>query len=297
LNIAQELFSASAKWRILPMSTKAFRLINFLFVIFLAISAAGFEFLVSAQESTNQNAAADTVTKKTTARRRRGRRHRAAKTDMAADATTPAVAEVPLVTAPETSEQTDLSGTYAGTFECGDAGLTGPTTLTVTGNQFTTADGKSGRIVATTTRGYTGVAMQFGEVVMPAPGQPGGPPPTIVSMRAKKAGDRLMLTTVPGASHVCSFTPAGAVGRTRHRRAPVVVPSLTAEPAIPIPDISTGPVTPAEPATPAKPSRRRGRRGTRTTNMNSNTNSNDNTGTTEGNVSATPTPTPAVPRN
>jgi hypothetical protein len=278
------------------MSTKAFRLMSFLFVIFLAVSAAGFEFLVSAQESTNQNAAVDTATKKTTGHRRRARRHRAANTNMAADVTTPPAApDAPVATATETSEQTDLSGTYTGTFECADAGVTGPTTLTVTGNQFTLADGKTGRIVATTTRGYTGVAMQFGEVVMPAPGQPAGPVPTIVSMRARKSGDRLTLTTVDGASHVCSFTPAGAVGGSRHRRARAATPAMPAEP--PMPAAATEGATPAEPAMPAKPSRRRGRRGTRTTNMNTNTNSNDNTGTTEGNMNATPTPTPAVPRN
>lgn len=281
------------------MSTKAFRLSSFLFVVFLAILAAGFEFLALAQESTNQNAAADTTTKKSTpTRRRRGRRHRAANTNMAADATTPAAgAEVPLATAPAASEQTDLSGTYTGTFDCGDAGVTGPTTLTVTGNQFTLADGKTGRIVASTTHGYTGVAMQFGEVVMPAPGQPANAPPTIVSMRARKSGDRLVLTTVEGASHVCSFTPAGATARTRRHRAAKVVPAMPAEPAAPTPDVAAPPATPDVPATPAKPSRRRGRRSTRTTNMNTNTTSNDNTGTTEGNVNATPTPTPAVPRH
>lgn len=279
------------------MSTKAFRLSSFLFVVFLAILAAGFEFLALAQESTNQNAAADTTTKKSTpTRRRRGRRHRAANTNMAADATTPAAgAEVPLATAPAASEQTDLSGTYTGTFDCGDAGVTGPTTLTVTGNQFTLADGKTGRIVASTTHGYTGVAMQFGEVVVGTPGQPAGPPPTIVSMRARKSGDRLILTTVPGASHVCSFTPAGAAGRTRRRRSRAATPAVPAEPAMPA--AAPEAATPTEPAPPGKPSRRRGRRGNTNTNTNTNTNSNDNTGTTEGNVNATPTPTPAVPRN
>lgn len=278
------------------MSTKAFRLISFFFVILLAISAAGFEFLVSAQESTNQNAAADTGTKKTSARRRRGRRQKAANTNMATDATVPlAAADAPVAPAAETTEQTDLSGTYTGTFDCGDAGVTGETTLTITGNQFTLTDGKSGRIVAATTRGYTGVAMQFGEVVMATPGQPAGPPPTIVSMRARKSGDRLTLTTVEGATHVCSFTPTGV--RTRHRRTrAAVMPAMPAEPAMPAAET---PATPAEPATPAKPSRRRGRRGNRNTNVNTNTNTNanDNTGTAEGNMSATPTPTPAVPRN
>src|ERR1043165_219154 len=58
--------------------------------------------------------------------------------------------------------QTDISGTYAGTFNCDELGLTGDTTLTINGNEFTTADGKTGRIVASTTGGYTAVALQVG---------------------------------------------------------------------------------------------------------------------------------------
>jgi hypothetical protein len=234
------------------MSTKAFRLSSFFFVIFLAISAAGFEFLVSAQESTNQNAAADTSTNKSsTTRRRRGRRHRAAKATMATDTSTPTVAaDMPVAAPAETTEQTDLSGTYTGTFECADAGITGPTTLTVTGSQFTLADGKTGRIVASTTRGYTGVAMQFGDVVMATSGQPAGVPPVIVSMRARKSGDRLTLTTVSGATHVCSFTPTGATGRAGRRRARVpATPAMPAEPTMP-----TAPTTtPAPTEVPATP--------------------------------------------
>ncbi|HXL79795.1 MAG TPA: hypothetical protein VN951_02875 [Pyrinomonadaceae bacterium] len=276
------------------MSTKVFRLSSFLFVVFLAISAAGFEFLVLAQDSTNQNAAAATSTKKSTTRRRKGSRHKVANTNTTTDATVPlAAADMPAAPAAETTEQTDLSGTYIGTFDCGDAGVSGPTTLTVTGNQFTTDGGKSGRIVASTTRGYTGVAMQFGEVVMPKPGQPAGPPPTIVSMRAKKSGDRLTLTTVPGATHVCSFTPSGASGRTRHRRSRAA--AVPAEPAMPA--ATETPATAAEPVTPPTPSRRRGRRGNGKTNMNTNTTTNDNTGTTEMTATPTPTPTPAAPRN
>jgi hypothetical protein len=305
VDCAETVFHALNGRRIQPMSTKVFRLSTLFFVVFMAITAAGFECLVLAQESTNQNAAADTSTQKpTTTRRRRGRRHRAATTTTATDATPAAPAEPAVVAAaPETTEQTDLSGTYTGTFECGDAGVSGPTTLTVTGNQFTLTDGKTGRIVASTTRGYTGVAMQFGEVVMATSGQPAGPPPTIVSMRARKSGDRLTLTTVPGATHVCSFTTTGASGRMRHRRTQMpAAPVTSAEPAMPATEM---PATPAGPAPPATPTRRRGRRGSRRANMNtnmntntnSNTNTNDNTGTTEGNVSATPTPTPAVPRN
>ena len=50
--------------------------------------------------------------------------------------------------------QTDLSGTYTGTFRCEGLGLTGATPLTINGNEFTTADGKSGRIVAQGAAGY-----------------------------------------------------------------------------------------------------------------------------------------------
>src|SRR5205085_8526736 len=167
----------------------------------------------------------------------------------------------------EGGEQTDLSGTYTGTFNCGDAGATGEGTLTITGNTFTWTSGsdtKSGRITAVTTRGYTGVAMQFGEAT-------GTTPPTIVSMRAKKTGDRLTLMTVPGANHVCSFAPAGRGGGGRHRgrRGRGAMPATPAEPATPAQPGETS-ATPAEPATPATPARRRGRRGRRGGNMNSN---------------------------
>jgi hypothetical protein len=107
----------------------------------------------------------------------------------------------------ETSEQVDLSGTYEGTFNCPDAGVSGETTLTITGNTFTLSDGKSGRISAIQTRGYIGVAMQFGELVLASRENPTGTAPVIVSMRARKSGDRLVLSTVPNARQVCAFTP------------------------------------------------------------------------------------------
>src|SRR5688500_4796514 len=125
------------------------------------------------------------------------------------------------------TEQTDLSGTYAGTFNCDALGLTGDTTLTITGNQFTTADGKTGRIVASTTRGYTAVALQTGDTGPATAATTGAAAtmaagaaatPTIVSMRARKSGDRLTLTSVPGAAMQCSFTPARNVARGRRTR-------------------------------------------------------------------------------
>src|SRR6185369_4757604 len=102
--------------------------------------------------------------------------------------------ETPTAAAPAAAqttptEQTDLSGSYTGVFNCDALGLTGDTTLTITGNQFTTADGKTGRIVASTTRGYTAVALQLGETAA-SPATSGATPstaamasPTIVSLR------------------------------------------------------------------------------------------------------------------
>ena len=79
----------------------------------------------------------------------------------------------PPTVAANNTVQTDLSGTYTGTFNCEPLGLSGPTTLTITGNEFTTADGKSGRIVASTTGGYTAVPPRiFMRVDLPAPFSP-----------------------------------------------------------------------------------------------------------------------------
>lgn len=111
-------------------------------------------------------------------------------------------------------EQTDLSGTYTGTINFPDASLTGEATLTITGNTFsiTTPTGtQSGRVTAVTTRGYTGVAMRFNDLTAP-----GGTPLT-VSARARRTGDRLTLSKIPGGQDV-SFTPAGgSTGGTRPR--------------------------------------------------------------------------------
>lgn len=157
--------------------------------------------------------------------------------------------------------QTDLSGTYAGTFTCDPLGLTGDTTLTITGNQFTTADGKTGRIVASTTRGYTAVAFQVGEMAAGAATTPAETTtaPMIVSMRARKSGDRLTLTSVPGAAMKCSFAPARNVARTRRSRQrtpsatgtevsnPAAMPDPGAQPSQPMPEPSQ---TPAPSPTP-----------------------------------------------
>ena len=96
-------------------------------------------------------------------------------------------------TMPKTA-QLDLSGAYAGTFaNC--EGLNGDTTLTITGDQFTTSDGKSGRIIASKTKGYTAVALQMS-----------GANSKVMSFRGKKSGNKLTLSPVAGATSQCMFT-------------------------------------------------------------------------------------------
>ncbi len=154
------------------------------------------------------------------------------------------------------SEQTDLSGTYAGTMNCPDAGVTGDTTLTVTGDQFTLADGRSGRISVATTSGYTAVAMQFDNST--GASQPGSQvaatTPKTVSFRARKSGDRLTLSPVSGGSQ-CSFMPASSIARSRRRRGNPMKQTVTGEEvANPGPPTVTAPAATPVPNTKPKPS-------------------------------------------
>lgn len=130
----------------------------------------------------------------------------------------------PTVSAQNQTVQTDLSGTYTGTFRCEAIGLTGATTLTINGNEFTTADGRTGRIVASTTGGYTAVALQLNATDPTAP-------PQVVSLRARKAGNRLTLTPVSGGQR-CSFTPGRATARGRRdQQTPAATGAEVANPA------------------------------------------------------------------
>jgi hypothetical protein len=122
-------------------------------------------------------------------------------------------------------EQTDLSGSFTGTVDYPEGGLSGPATLTITGNNFTiTPEGGgspvSGRATAVTTRGYTAVTMMFGDTTPPAAGQ--APPPLpAVSLRARRMGNRVTLMSVPGEKRKFSFSaaaPAGMSGGRRRRR-------------------------------------------------------------------------------
>ena len=149
--------------------------------------------------------------------------------------------------------QTDLSGTYAGTFNCEALGLVGDTTLTVTGNEFTTADGKTGRIVASTTGGYTAVAMQVGGAPAAAPvaAPTATAAPTIVSLRARKSGNRLTLTSVPGAAQKCTFTTSRVARGRRNQQTPAATGTEVAAPATVTPTETPMPAqTPAPSPTP-----------------------------------------------
>ena len=188
----------------------------------------------------------------------------------------------PAVAAPV---QTDLSGTYTGTFDCEPLGLTGETTLTITGNDFTTADGKTGRIVASTTGGYTAVALQMGTMATAASTAP-ATPPVIVSMRARKSGTRLTLTPVAGAAMRCSFVP-GRTARSKRSRTPAATGTEVAAPATtPVPTESPMPEQTPSPSPSPVPTPSPSPSGTPTP---------EPSPTPSGSPTPTPSPSPAEP--
>jgi len=118
---------------------------------------------------------------------------------------------------PTQQEQTDLSGTYTGKVKHGSEPAM-DATLTIAGNNFTMTSGsdtKSGRITAVTTCGYTAVTIMIGDLTPPPPGPNPPPAQPAMSMRAKKVGDSLTLTTVPGEPKVASFTTGSAAKKVR----------------------------------------------------------------------------------
>lgn len=111
---------------------------------------------------------------------------------------------------PMAQVQTDLSGTYTGTTNYAEGGLSGDTTLTISGNKFTMTSGSTtqeGRVVAVTTCNYTAVTMMFGkEQVSAASGTQPAPLPA-VSLRAKRVGGGLSLQSTEGETRQFSFNP------------------------------------------------------------------------------------------
>lgn len=115
---------------------------------------------------------------------------------------------------PTKHEQADLSGTYTGKARHGNEPAV-DATLTITGNNFTMTSGSethSGRLTAVTTCGYTAVTMMMGDLTPPPPGP--NPPPALpaMSLRAKKVGNSLTLTSVPGEPKSLWFSTSGGGG-------------------------------------------------------------------------------------
>ena len=153
--------------------------------------------------------------------RRRARRNANATTttdanaNMTGDTTTGATAEPPDTTTTNTGttggtqggslpgmgtfgDVADLSGTYTGTINYPEGGMTGEATLTITTNTFTITAGsatQSGTLSARSWPGYTALSMRFGETF----------PATIVSTRAWHRGRSLRIQSVRGETRAFSF--------------------------------------------------------------------------------------------
>lgn len=151
-------------------------------------------------------------------RRRRGRRAPANDSmtaNMAMDGG--AAAQDPDTGTRSPGEASDLSGTYTGNVRMtGGHEMSGQGTLTITGGNFTLeSEGMthSGRVIAITTRGYTGAAFYFTDVTDPVSNTS-----LTASVRARHSGNRLSLTPVPGARNRFWFNAGGDGGRGRRRR-------------------------------------------------------------------------------
>ena len=109
---------------------------------------------------------------------------------------------------PEREELTDLSGIYTGSVNYPNDGLMGDATLTIDGNRFTLSTNsktETGRIAIVTTCDYTAVAMMFGEWKTPQPGETPGPPLPMLSLRAFRTPDHILLKSSPSEKRTFSF--------------------------------------------------------------------------------------------
>ncbi len=182
-------------------------------VVMTALASAGL--VVSAQNTNSSTTMAPTNSAAKKPSRRRGRGRRPAKP--AADAADTSMSGMAMPAQksgrcdPTQQEQTDLSGTYTGKIKHGSEAPM-DATLTISGNNITMTSGSdthTGRITAVTTCGYTAVTVMMGDMTAPMPGPNPPPPHKAMSLRAKKMGDSLTLTSVPGEPEMVSFTTAG----------------------------------------------------------------------------------------
>jgi len=216
---------------------------TYLFVLGLAVVAmtalASAGLVVSAQNSNSSTTMAPT---NTAAAKKKPRRHKAKATPAAdaGEASTSGMAMPAKKTGrcdPTQQEQTDLSGTYTGKVKHGDEPAM-DATLTVTGNNFTMTSGSdthSGRITAVTTCGYTAVTVMMGDLTPPPPGP--NPPAALpaMSLRAKKVGDSLTLTSVPGEPKKVWFTTGGGMAKHAPRKHKSKAKTTTGTPPPPPP--------------------------------------------------------------
>ncbi|HKQ99486.1 MAG TPA: hypothetical protein VJT09_02365 [Pyrinomonadaceae bacterium] len=218
------------------MSRSTINYLTRLFVLAVSIIFIGADLTVSAQNANSSTMQEDTSTQNSNAsnmnanttrggrRRRRGRRRAAsmstgdAPMDMQLEPGQEVVTGRPVVPYtpgrcdPNVQEQTDLSGTYTGRVGYTDVVTAGDATLTISGNDFTLTNGsmtQEGRVVATTTCNYTAVTMMFGKGQTTAATGPQPSPVPVVSLRARRTGNGLMLETVPGEARQFSFSSTG----------------------------------------------------------------------------------------
>jgi hypothetical protein len=134
---------------------------------------------------------------------------------------------------PSQGEQADLSGTYTGKARH-DNNAAEDATLMITGNTFTMTSGSenhSGRITAVTTCGYTAVTMMMGDLTPPTPSA--NPPAALpaMSLRARKVGNNLTLTSVPGEPKKVWFSTNGGSGMKPMRKHRARKPAASKTPA------------------------------------------------------------------
>lgn len=141
-------------------------------------------------------------------RGRRGQRRRAAQpaadANVSGDANMSAPADANVSMAQDTDtgvrspgEAEDLSGTYTGRVRMsGGHEMSGEGTLTITGNTFTLASEgmtHNGKIIAITTRGYTGATLWFTDLTDSVSNTP-----LAAGVRVRKGRNTITMTPVPG---------------------------------------------------------------------------------------------------
>jgi hypothetical protein len=185
-------------------------------VLFVSIIIVGADLSVSAQNSNSSTTMPEdaSMQNSNTSNMNSGNRGRRRGRRRGGNMNTAGAATQPVMTGrcdPMAQVQTDLSGTYTGTVDYAEGGLSGETTLTISGNNFTMTSGSTtqeGRLTAVTTCNYTAVTMMFGKEQVSAPTGPQPAPLPAVSLRARRIGTMLRLESVEGESRRFSFNSA-----------------------------------------------------------------------------------------